>query len=895
MLSDLKFRLRALFARRAVERELDDELRFHIERETEKYVRDGLPRHEAERRAQMAFGGVERIKDDTRDARGLELIDSISQDIRYAWRGIRVAPGFAVAVALTLGLGVGANVALFGVVDRLLFRPPSYLVDAERVHRPFVRYRTPARERVQRVIQYTRYRDFVRWTSSFDRAGAMAVRTYAVGTAESTREMPVAAISASIFGFFDAQPVIGRFFTAAEDSVPVGAPVAVLSHAFWQSRFGGQPDAMGALLQVDRVVYTVIGVAPEDFVAFAERESPSIFVPVTAVAGARNQSYFRNYEWTWLEMFVRRKPGVTVAQANADLTAAFLRSWATEDELESMPPLESARPSAEVSSLHLSRTPDAGADARTLVWVMGVAGVVLLLACANVANLLLARAITRRREIAVRLALGVSRRRLMQQLLVEGMALAMLGGAVGVLIAQWGSVALSALFFPLDGVGLVTADARTLVFAAGVTVLVAVLTAFAPALQARRADVSDALKSGSRGAGYRRSRLRSALLVFQGAVCVVLLVGAGLFVRSLWNVKSMRLGYDVAPIIFAEVNPRGTRLTTAELTALNERVLQVVRDVPGIESATLTVSVPFWSNEGRGMWVPGRDSLSKLGNFLLQAGSPEYFETMGTRILRGRGFSESDRAGSEPVAVVSDNMARVLWPGEDAIGKYFRIQSDTAPLRRVVGIAEHTRQRLLADNREFWYFIPMGQYIEFDGPNFPAVFARVSGNADARVEPVRRAVQEILPGIAYVTARPLKSLVAPSQRSWEFGATMFLGFGALALVLAAIGLYSVIAYAVAQRTRELGVRIALGASMSAVMGMIVRQGMLFALSGILIGSAIALLAGRWLAPLLFDQSPRDPLIYGSVAILLLLVAMAATIVPAMRATRVSPTEALRAD
>ena len=258
--SDLRYRVRALFRRGAVERELDDELRFHIERETEKLVREGLPRADAERRARLAFGGVERIKDDTRDARGLALLDSLGQDLRYAWRGIRAAPGFTATIVVTLALGIGANVAMFGIVDRLLLRPPAFLMDADRVHRPFLRYQPPGAdrpERAERVLEYRRYQDLAGWTSSFDRHGVMGVRNFAVGTGEDAREMPVAAMSASLFDFFDARPAIGRFFGPADDQTPVGAPVAVLSHAFWQSRFAGQPNAIGATLHVDRVVYTV--------------------------------------------------------------------------------------------------------------------------------------------------------------------------------------------------------------------------------------------------------------------------------------------------------------------------------------------------------------------------------------------------------------------------------------------------------------------------------------------------------------------------------------------------------------------------------------------------------------------------------------------------------------
>jgi hypothetical protein len=293
--------------------------------------------------------------------------------------------------------------------------------------------------------------------------------------------------------------------------------------------------------------------------------------------------------------------------------------------------------------------------------------------------------------------------------------------------------------------------------------------------------------------------------------------------------------------------------------------------------------------------VPGIDSVRKLGRFMLQAGSPTYFETVGTRILRGRGFAAEDRAGSPRVVIVSESMAKVLWPGKDAIGQQMRISSDTTPFWTVVGIAEDVRGRLLRGEPEFWYYLPMAQYVAYISPSYPAVFARVNGRAEDFLEVLRRRLQQEMPGAAYITAVPLRTFVAPHQRSWEFGATMFVAFGALALVLAAIGLYSVIAYAVAQRTHELGVRIALGASVGDVVRMVVGQGVAFAVAGVAIGSIIALWVGRWVEPLLFSQSARDPLVFLFVAAVLLVAAIAATLRPALRATRIDPTVALRTE
>jgi predicted permease len=518
-------------------------------------------------------------------------------------------------------------------------------------------------------------------------------------------------------------------------------------------------------------------------------------------------------------------------------------------------------------------------------------------ASANVVNLLLARSVHRRREIALRLALGVSRARLMQQMMTETLVLAVLGGAVGLAVAQWGGHALRTLFLPGEaGRAAVAGDARTLLFTAATTLAVALLTGLAPGVQTLRADVGKALKEGARGSGYSRSMLRSALLLFQATLSVVLLIGAGLFVRSLHNVRSLRLGYDVDPVVLIARNMRGVELNTAELDALMDRSLEAAMRVPGARSASPAASVPFWGNEGRGApHVPGRDSLARLGNFMLQTGSPDYFETMGTRIVRGRGFTSADRAGSPPVVVITQAMANAIWPGAEAVGKQMRIGGDTMPLLTVIGVAEDMLARRFEADPEFWYFLPVEQYRQMFGSPQRTLLVRVDGRAEDHVDALRREIQREMPGAAYVTALPLRSLVAPQQRAWEFGATMFAAFAALALVLAAIGLYSVIAYAVAARTRELGVRIALGAGLFTLARKVVGQGMAFAAAGIALGGAAALLAARLIQPLLFEVPARDPIVYATVTGLLLAVALLATLRPALRAARVDPTVALRSD
>jgi len=372
---------------------------------------------------------------------------------------------------------------------------------------------------------------------------------------------------------------------------------------------------------------------------------------------------------------------------------------------------------------------------------------------------------------------------------------------------------------------------------------------------------------------------------------VLLLVGAGLFVRSLHNVRSMRLGYDVDPVLYVELNLRGLRLPVDQRAELARRLVDAARVIPEVESAARGISVPFWSTESLGFIVPGVDSLRRLGHFTVQMASADYFTALGTRILKGRGFTEADRADGPLVAVVSQGMAEAVWPGKDAIGQCIKIDRPTDPCRTVIGVAENIHQNSLTENQKLQYYLPSDQM----RPNEANVFVRTRGNANAHAETVRRALQRVMPGASYVTVMPMREIIDPRQRSWQIGATMFLVFGALALVLAAIGLYSVIAYGVALRTQEIGVRIALGAGMSDVVRLVLGQGLRFAVLGIGVGGAAAWWASRWVGPLLFSVSPKDPVVYGTVAVVLLAAALLASAIPAVRAARVDPNVALRTE
>src|SRR6185503_16093393 len=467
--------------------------------------------------------------------------------------------------------------------------------------------------------------DLERWSTSFDVAAAMTDANPAVGVGDNAREMRVGAVSASYWSLFDMRPVIGRFFTAAEDTTPVGAPVTVLSYAFWQSRYGGRSDALGQRVKIAKVDYTIIGVAPANFTGNSEERVPVAWIPITAYAGTEFtwnpkdlHNWYEKYNISWMQMVVRRKPGVSVDVATADLTNAFKRSYQKQRDMSPQTTLpEIARPRAVAASILAARGPNPSEVSKVARWVSGVAMIVMLIAAANVANLLLARALRRRREVAVRLALGVSRARLLSQLLTESLILAVIGGTVGLVVAQWGGAILRTQFLKDAQSVSVLADDRTLLFAGVAVVVVGVLTGLAPAIQSMRGDLTTSLKSGAREGTYHRSRMRVALLVLQGALSVVLLVGAGLFVRSLNNVRGLRMGYDIDPILWVSVEERGEKLSEAEKKSLRDRLHQEAKSLPGVANAARAVTVPFWMTWNEDIHVAGWDTaaINKMGQF----------------------------------------------------------------------------------------------------------------------------------------------------------------------------------------------------------------------------------------------------------------------------------------
>jgi predicted permease len=864
----------------------------HVELRAAELMREGHDEESAMDEARRLFA---------RDARALEALyataierddhmrlrerlESLTQDVRYALRGLIRERALTAFIVITLALGIGANVTAWSLVDRLLLRDPAHVVDAERVIRLYSE--TDMGERGLRTSSWMPYSAYLQFRDlrSFESAGAHRIVELNVGVGADARRLRVGQTLGAFFPLLGVEPAAGRLFAAAEDAATAGE-LAILSHELWRTDHGSDADVIGRGIIVGDVAYTIIGVAPPGFTGTQPRRVDVWVLASPALARTTN--------WN---VIGRLRPGVTAEAAAAEATATHV-----PDATGSFAWFRDARIfTAPLSWGDDGREPIEGTLAR---WLAAVTAIILLITFANVVNLLLVRIARRRRELAIRVSLGAGRARVMRLIAVEGVLLAVFSGSASLIVARMlEPMVRSALMADQAGWTFAIMDARLLGIVGVIVLLTVICVGTVPALQAGNPHVSQALQGGQR-AGSASLGLRGTLTVVQAALSVVLLVGAGLFLRSFANVRALDLGVDRDRVITVEATLRplsdyrpGTSDDHSHMERdIYRRLESAVQGVPGVEQAAVAIGLPLDGGSfSATVQVPGRDSIPTLpgGGPYVSTVTAGYFNTIGTRIVRGRAFSDADREGSEPVVIVNETMARTLWANDDALDQCMHVGGAANPCSRIIGVAEDVHRTGLREQPSFQYYLPLGQQSMFGGAK---LVVRPVPGAPASATALRQAVVEADPAVRAVEIRSLDESLAGELRPLRIGMVTFGISGALALAVAVLGLYSMMAYMVAWRTHEIGVRVALGASRSNVIALVLRSGIVLAGAGIAIGLALAGVAGRWLQPHLFDTAAVDATVMMLVAAALMITAASAGWLPARRATRISPTEALRSD
>ncbi|MES2306471.1 MAG: ADOP family duplicated permease [Gemmatimonadota bacterium] len=890
--SGLRRRLGALLNPGRAERELDAEIALHIEFETAKHVAEGVPADEARRRALVAFGGVALTRERHHDGRRVRWVVDLWSDLRFAVRGLRREPAFTLFVVAVFALGIGANATMFGVVDRLLLRGPEHVYAPDRLVEMYsLRQNARGEERASNYFGYASLEGVRREAKSFDGLAAFADVSVVIGTGTEVQPAIASYATANYFPLLGVQPLRGRFFTSAEDATEGAEHVVVVGDTYWQSELGGTTDVLNRSIIINDESYRVVGVAPHGFTGVTLGHA-DLWLPMSLLGARTTKGWTTTWTAQWLQIVGRLAPGVTREQASEDATRAHRLAY--------------TGPGKAIANGRIAMVPlgaDAHGEAPSEVavarWLAAVALVVLLIACSNVINLLLARIVRRRPEVAIRTALGAGRSRLVRLFLVEGSLLAVLGGIAALGVASLSAQLVRQTLLPEISWPASPLNGRVLLFDALLSLGLGVLVSLLPAVRASRADLASAMKGKGRAGGEGGTRVRALLTVAQTALSVLLLIGAGLFLRSLARIRAIDLGIQPERVVVMPLNwgglgkyPIGPArdAEVARRLSASEALASQVRQIPGVQMASVAVGLPFGADFKVFLRIPGRDTLTIEQLPSLSAVSPGYFETVGTPMLRGRPFGPGDRAGSERVAIVSALMAKMLWRGADPIGECIVIGADSIPCARVVGIAADTHRDALIESPSMHYYIPLGQESGFGGA---ALLARASGDPAGLVPPVRNAVLTAAPDLRFAKASTLQQIIDPQSRSWRLGATVFGMLGGLALLVASIGLYSLVAYFVSDRKHEIGIRLALGAPRERIVGLVVGSSIRLVVLGVVVGCAVAVVAGKFIEPLLYGVRALDPVTFGAVALVMLGVAGCAALLPASRAARIDPLAALR--
>ena len=869
---------RNLFNRESVDHELSEEIRAHVDLLTDQKIRAGLEPEAARRAALVDVGGVEQVKERVREVRMGRPLEDLSQDLRYALRGLRKHPSFTVVAVLTLALGIGANTAIFTVINAVLLKPLPYdrpeqlVVVIETVSdRPF-------------GVSFQNFVDWRNQNTVFENITAVRPRESfnLTGAGESER-LQGRLVSANFLSTLGIKPIRGRDFLA-EDDQPSATPVAIISHALWQRRFGADESITGKPLTLNGQQFIVIGITPPNFIFGADAD---ISVPI----GLSAERFKLRGKDPGISTFARLKQNASIESANAELNTIAAR-------LEQQYPDTNTGRRVRIESLRESVV---GAVRPTLLTLLGAVGFVLLIACANVANLLLTRSAGRQREMAIRTALGAGRMRILRQLFTESIVLALAGGVVGLLLAIWGTSVLSS-YIPegIPRMSELSVDGPVLAFTFGASLLTGLFFGLAPVLQSAKTNLTETLKEGERNSSPSHNRAGKLLVISEVALTLVLLVGAGLLVKSFWRLSQVNPGFNPENVLAMQISinarpEEGPRIDNF-LTELRQRVQRL----PGVQTVSVSNGLPFEGAnfpplviEGKPAPPPGQDPSA-----LLYIVSTDYFKTMGIDLVRGRLFSSEDRKDSPHVALIDEVFARQHFPNEDPIGKRFKPNTPGAESREIVGVVRHVEHVSLegqtANTAQFYF-----NFDQIPVESLSRYVRRVNFLARTTVEPlslagpIRNQISTLDKDQAVFNVRTMEQALAQSVSARRFSMILLAVFALLALTLAAVGIYGVISYSVAQRTREVGIRMALGAKTIDVLNLVVRDGLKLVLIGIGVGLVGALLLTRLMTTLLFGVTATDAVTYVTVALGLIAVALVACCIPARRATKIDPLVALR--
>jgi predicted permease len=830
------------------------------------------------------FHKAEHLEPKSKGSNPMTLFSDLVQDVRYSIRTLRKSPGFAIAAVLALGLGIGANTGIFTILNAVALRPLP-VADSGRVVSVYQSFRGKVNRNTHGSISYFSYPEYQTYRDSnhvFSGLAASASAGASLAGAE-TRHIDGQIVSCNFFSTLGRAPVLGREFSAGECAHDDGAPVVVLSNAFWESQFHADPQIIGSTIILNRRAFTVIGIAPQGF-GGTEMVASSFWAPLvmqkTLVSGA---SLLADSNVSWLEMVGRLKPGVSIARARAELTVIAGR-------------LDQSHPGMTTTLAVDTATFLGEPEARTIVLAGGsvallAVGLVLFIACANVANLLLSRAAARQKEIAIRLSAGATRGRLVRQLLTESVLISLAGGALGSMLAFWSfkglfQIVMSKLPSSIPPLALnLSPDLRVLGYAIVISALSGILFGLAPALQATRPDLVSALKEEGSGFAGRFSRgwLRSGLVVAQVAMCLVLLIAAGLLTRGLESAQTLDPGFSMKGVVAASFDLDAEGYDNARALQFHRQLIERVSAIPGVDAASQAVVVPLSaSSHGTMIELDGVNSQIRYNDV-----SSSFFSLLSIPIVRGRGFTEAEALAGAPVAVISEATAARFWPNQDPLGKTFRKGKEKSQVA-VIGVAKDIRATDLAHVEKNFFYFP--STLEFQARM--NLLAHSNDNIATTVKLIRDAAHSLDANVI-VTAKPLEENMEFWQLPSRILAMLTTALGLLGLLLASLGIYGIVSYTVSGRIREIGIRMTLGAKPAGILGLILKQAMRPVILGLVIGLILCAAASRLMSVMLYGVSPLDPRTFGAVAVFLTAVALLACYLPARRATKVDPMEALR--